>query len=411
MLRFYWIFLVFLCWFTTLELFGVPVRVGILFFMVLFGIFTASRNAEAAASHLFRNPFFVGGVALFLYGIGLSVWMGVPLETIVHISTRYIIQPLLLLFLLIFLIRKYGSYRIIIPYIVVTTVSCVVAIAQGIGVDFAWNLRGDIGKIIEEDAGIAYFYVERVRAMGLAFNPVQMGYQALVGICLLFVIRQRIRIVFFVLLMALYFAAIIATGLRSAFIGGVVFLVLFGIFFWARGNVFRLFSLIAIGAIAVAASSILLETPKVRVVDFQGSSAVSRFALTYYGAQLFKDNPFGYGFGFDTRKASDAYRSKLKKMEKSAVTAEAALHNSVLYLGLVYGLPGFAVLIYIYGTVRYKDRLQWIGLNAFLINSFFHNSGLFVGDLLVMYFAALLPGSVGSAGKKQIINKEKDNGI
>lgn len=385
----------------------VPMRTIVLFVLVLWSLYRFIFLPRQDKRCFSRSNYIL--LSIFLVGVAVVLQLAnhQPWPTFLVFLLRYLLQPLLLAIVLIALMLKYGLRRVLIPFIIVACLSSVVAIMQMAGVELAWTLRKALGGF-QAEGGAAYFYLHQDRPMGLSLNPVHLGYQCLVAlVCACYLKKVSLLSDMAMLFVpSLLMTGIIATGLRSAFLGAIVFLAV-ALFLLPLGKMLKAGVVaIALGLCVVRLITYLddyqeEQRTRLRVVDFNTATS-SRMALNAYSLRLFLDHPLGFGLGFDTRVEARNYQGELRRMKSSEALKTLAPHNAIAVFGIIYGVFGLLALGGYLVLVGRKNAILGVGLAAYLLNSVFHNSGLFVGDhfaLFILIAAELAVRARGISGE------------
>jgi O-antigen ligase len=131
-----------------------------------------------------------------------------------------------------------------------------------------------------------------------------------------------------------------------------------------------------------------------RLVSLDDASAAGRSTLYKYGTELFLQQPFGYGFNFDTVEYAVEYFINERNLFHYEPSEKAQyivpVHNSILNLTHTFGFAGLLLLVYyVYRVVgRCWYRAVFI-LGAF-VNSVFHNAGILSNDLFMDIVLAVM---------------------
>jgi hypothetical protein len=295
-----------------------------------------------------------------------------------------------------------GVAPVVWGFIFAVGLTAAVAIAQAIGLDFAWNLRSLAGDIMNDPLATRQFYVTRWRALGLSYSPVILATQVCLAFAAFFALRLHQRddsiqsidkgIVAGAVVAIL---VCIASGNRSPLLGFLMFLGLYYAVVAPR-------VLILLGPVLVFGiflSELLLDLLAergLRVASRDDGSAEGRSILQWYGLQLFLRHPMGYGLTFDSTQYWPLFAHETRYMENPQAIRVYALHNYPLMMLNKYGLFVIGLLL----LVLPRTRAQWVVVLAFvpyLAHIFFHNDGPFLADFFIWYvlplFAALQAGS------------------
>ena len=401
------------------------------------------------ASDLFFSYFPIGPVPVrnYLWGLGLTlillIWLlkaslyirlGYPEKIILLLSvlgvTTTILNVGLSLEVLVSLIRvlliPYGIFvlatfvfnlsvsfvRLFIAAVVLLTAfSALIALLQWLNVGFAWELRQSM-PASSDDIGSTLLNAlnGRHRPYGMSYFPISLAYQVCWAFPLAWYVAERSsNFPLFIRRLGaisalLLLLAVFASGTRSASIALIVQLI---IIMWAKGYVsLRLRSVIPIVVVlsAVLIGVLYIQSDRWLLND---SSALSRYWLLYVGVLFIFDNPLGQGFDwsvYNAFKQSFLASSPFLDASLAAEIRVNAPHNQFINTAIYYGWTGVLfVLAFYYWIIRklfsisretkliqnYLPHALLAGFSGYLVNSMFHNAGLFVGDHLGWYFLAL----------------------
>lgn len=271
-------------------------------------------------------------------------------------------------------------------FIILVVISNLVAIGQFIGLDIFWQMRSF--SITEfRDGGVSTAIIERHRPVGLAVNSVELGYQSVLALPLLFFdkgIRNRNLLIFLLII------GNVACGNRSSF-----FLMMGFLIYVAPSN-YRI--LVSFLVVALVFLSVILEE---RLITLD-SSALGKIWIIYFGLIYFFNNPLGSGLTL----ADFLEFKKGFNMGSISLNSEIIIqlekytpHNQVVNTAVIYGVLGLvllAVLLY----HLFLRKLEWkktadqfrllkslqIAVFLYFLNSFVHNAGFFVLDVVIWYF-------------------------
>lgn len=391
----YCLWLVLSVCFAGLDAGSFPLRGAILLLLLPWCFYRLSFCRHADAPSFLRSPYLWVSVCLIFISLLLQLSTQQELPVYCLFLLRYLVQPLILALVLIAMFLAQGGRRVMLPFILLVCVSALFALLQSNGVDWSWNVRRALGGW-QEEGGAAVFYINRDRPMGLSLNPVQLGYQCLVALVCACHLR-RIGAVNDAALavVPLLMGGIVASGLRSAFLGAVLFLT-GALFLLPLGRLLRVGGLalaLALGCFGIWEFLDERDAPEtaLRIADYR-SATDSRVALNAYSLLLFLEKPAGRGLGFDSRGLARDYLGELSGMKNRDAVRTLAPHNAVAVFANAYGVAGLCALAAYLLLVTRKGALLALGLAAYLLNSFFHNAGLFVGDYFVLFL--LIPAEL-----------------
>jgi hypothetical protein len=355
--------------------FGVPVRTLLSSYLFVLLLFAYRREfLDTVKSHqltvlVFAGLTATGGFLTILNGRGLDVVIGHALSDL--------IQPFLILICTLVLSRLAGVGFVARVLVGSALLTGAVALLQFADVGIAWRLRDWLGVIQAEPADLLTAD-EKLRPMGISLTPIVFSYHIASAYIVLNLLHRQDRIsggtyAVFVLSML---AMAAANGTRSLVLGILVHEMLFSILRM------RLLSLLWIGALAIAgmAGLALLEAIGSRIATLSDTSAASRVVLYIYGFRLAADHPFGLGWGFEPGDFAWLYWEHLSGFINSEGIFRLGIHNGFLNFFLTFGIFGAAVIAFAVYVKPRKFVILAMGSTAYIMNAFFHNDGLFVGD-------------------------------
>lgn len=300
---------------------------------------------------------------------------------------RQTMQPLMVLICAYVMCYVVGARATAAVCLGVTAIVGVVAIAQALGVEFAWRIREIIGSIQGDPPITAAFVKNRARAMGLAFSPIEYSYLVASAYILLLILHRGGLVTnrTYWMIFALIMMIAVAIETRSLLLGIVV-----SEFFrmLSRGSI-TTYLILAFAAIVGYAVFTLMPEVDSRIVSVEDQSAAGRKVLYLFGLRLFLDNIAGFGWGFSAQEFAWLYWEHLTDFGKPEIVFRLALHNAFLNYILIYGVLGLVPLAYF--TVAYpRAALQFFLIFiCYFLHSFFHNKGLFVAGYHVWFTVAV----------------------
>ena len=364
-----------------------------------------------------KRPLFL--VLLFLLlGLGVSFVARNPPAAVFQLVIEAHVQAALTLVLVGVAWRLTSPRLVMLIFLGSFTLSALTSIFQFLGLDFAWGMRAFIGRLSNDPPITQSFYLDRWRALGLAFNPVILGTQACVAFAGFFAYRLWVtegailRRIDTQLMLMLAFCALVAitAGNRSPLLGFALFFLVYSAIAAPRVFAVALPLMLLVGTMAAGILA-YLEDAGLRVADTNDSSAEGRPTLFRYGWQLFLDRPLGYGVVASSMNYAAGYSDLVRYMENPLVIRHYTLHNYFLLMLTQYGI-GFVLLALL---AIPRERRTWWGLLAFvpyIAHIAFHNAGPFLGDFLIWYVLPLFypalrrfgtapaPARDGGAGRK-----------
>lgn len=385
---------VFLAYFNNLYLGGLPVRSFLILLtgglVVLWDYTTLLRIWLVSKVYLL----------LAIIGLLVSLLNDVSIATIINGELK-LLQSYLMVVTAFFVVEQFGLRTLSLIVIGVALPSAIIGILQGIDVQFAWKLHSMVMNLQNKELSDeiqAQITEVLIRPPGLSLYAIPQTYMLLGALVLnlYLVLQQRANLAFqlvAVVVSVLLVGGIVASETRSAMgaallMPALIYLILF------PARVLPIAGLLVIlGAIAA-----LLLAGKAgvdsRLMSLDDASAAGRSTLYKYGLELFLQQPFGYGFNFDTVEYAVEYFTNQRNLFSYEPSEKAQyivpVHNSILNLVHTFGFAGLLLLgYYVYRLIGHSwYRAVFIG-GAFL-NSVFHNSGILSNDLFMDIVIAVM---------------------
>jgi hypothetical protein len=244
------------------------------------------------------------------------------------------------------------------------------------------------------------------RPMGVSYSPIQLSTQLCLALAAYTAVRdiERKRAgeertadpAVFIALLA-FFAVCIASGTRSAILGGLIFL---GFYVATRRASWVAVLMLTIGAVLYFAGPSLLglfQEAQPRVVRVDDNSASSRFALAYYGLSLFLDNPLGYGFAFKPFEHWTDYWHEFYTMASPSALQSKELHNYAFNMLNTYGIGLF---LFVPAAIKLlgRGKASLIFFIPYVVQIMFHNAGPFWGDAIIWFVIAAITAAAPATG-------------
>lgn len=393
----FFLHLVFLSYLNNFNVAGLPLRS---LFVIFCGGLVLLQGSSYVTDLKLLN---ISYLLLSVLGLFVSVLNQVD-NSVVFTGLFRLLQSYLVIVSGYYLLVNFG-YKII-PYVVlaVAVPSAVIGILQAMGVDFAWQLRELLGTL--QNTAISneiteVFVNSRSRPPGLLLFAIPQTYLLFTALAmaLFLYIRAYERgesTHKFLLLSLVIFGGCVASETRSA-IGAAAILIL--LTFW-RVN----FTLLAGAGVAMvialmgyqlySAQDPVQTEAETRLLSFEDDSAKGRMTLYKYGSELVLQKPLGYGYGFNSKDYAPEYFSNEKNLFSYAPTEKVQylteVHNALLNITHIYGVLGLAIFAFF---VYQLSRVRWFFafvLMGYLLNAFFHNNGIMLGDLYFDFFISLI---------------------
>ncbi|MCK4389247.1 MAG: O-antigen ligase family protein [Desulfobacterales bacterium] len=392
-------------WFSYVDVFMVPARNYLILYVTILMTANILYRKKLEMSEELK-----GIISIFLVFI---VWVmvinfinGVPHgRSLYIISGKFAAALLILLCTSFFITNEYKLKMFLYTAVFGASISAFVGVMQFFDWDLFWQFRY-IMPVSSHDSPISLQILSRKRISGLAFYAIPLSYQlgSLIPLTFSIIVNKAGSVRdgnYLIIPMAIMILALFLSLTRSAITGCIVGMVIVLYLGKTRQiKVLSVLSLVIISMFVIFYVDILKE----RAFSAIGG-AHSRIALALAALMIFVNNPIGIGAGeFHTHAIK--YYSKLYHLQGAGRVFETGIHNQFLGTLVYYGLPGFIMLLILYKCIfRYLNRLRRnsndpfvkafsIGLigtfASYIINSFLHNAGPFIGDPFNWYFIGMV---------------------
>lgn len=386
-------------WFSYVDISGFPPRNYVAAGMaVLWGVFVFTRYHKGMITR--RMAGIYAGVFLFISWSFLvnSTQMDVGVA-FYNMGSKQVMPVMLSLFIATWFISRKRVEIFVLASGLAIALSGFVGIMQFLGVESFWDIRfslNSLGTATQNQLdlraripGLAYFAVPLSYQLGLII-PILIGFYGNAGVKIRMILRYMLLICFFALLMTLMRSAIM-----GILMGGVYLL-------YKKQSRFKYFKFI-MGIFALAIG-LLLVAPASERLQTLDDSAMGRLPLALAGLKITQSHPFGIGMGQYSEYAETMY-DEFRDYQGAAFMLQTSSHNQFINTLVAYGIPGFLLLMVLYVQLfktlsvlmRSSDRfLNSMGLGlsgaliSYTVNSFFHNAGLYYGDVYIWYFVGLI---------------------
>ena len=386
-------------YFSYINLMAVPPRNYLIIY--LFPILIARQIIAPIV--LSKKVLFV--LAIFLYYITwtviISYFNGTPINALLYGVGRKFIPPLLIVLCVVLIVRDVSKLKLLI-YLMIggLVISAIVGIGQFFDIDLFWKLRASLGyggdKIVESQI----FY--RLKVPGLAFYSITFSYQLSSVIPLTFGVLVNSAKKNFMLWISviIMLAALFMTLTKSAILGAILGIV---IIIMLTNLKHKKFYVVLVGLI-ITTIFFSFEIINQRFLK-PDSIAYARIPEAILAVKTFADYPMGVGIG-NYENIYTSYFSSVAGMEGAEVAFTNRAHNQFLNVACDTGIPGLLLLLGLYWQIfrnlnRLRLKLQspmlkgvCIGLIgtfvSYIVNSFFHNAGPFLGDAFNWYFIGMV---------------------
>lgn len=367
---------------------GLPVRtIGLLFFAGLF--FIAYHRQFLIVTKRFTKVYLVFAAIAFL-GISLGFLNGQEFRLVMEFLIRDAVQPLLILQTTYLSLMVLGPLFVTRVFMAFLCVNIPIVVLQYLEINAAWQIRHLMTTLQGTDlAAVKNVLREERRAYGLALTPIVFSDYLVSNyiIANLMVRNKLMGVRSYVVLTAASLAGSVANGTRSLVLGILATETFQQV---ARGRLTSLVWLSLAGVLVIAGYFVFSSTGA-RVASLQDASALGRIVLYKFGLELLYNNPMGYGWGFNPSRHAWLFWEQISHLPRANVVFRLGIHNAYLNFALQYGIFGFALIGLL---AAYNIRKAWAVFTTFIayfINAFFHNGGVFTGELHFWYaFAVFL---------------------
>ncbi len=355
---------------------GLPLRTVVLLFLSGLIVFAYPREAR---DFLRRHVAITGAfAALGVIGIVLTYYSERSIGSTFEGLTSNIVQPYLILFCVLQLIRLIGVWPVAMLTFAGAALTGFVALLQFFDVEIGWRLREMTSDLQHEPSAIQTYVRSRERALGLSLSPIVFSYHMTCTYLALNVLYRFHYLRFFTYYGSVFLVAVatLANGTRSVLLGIVASEMIMEL----RRGTPR--AILQVGLIAAAGAAFYLyaEATGSRVADTEDASALGRIVLFNFGVRLAIDNPLGFGWDFNPAGFAWLYWEHLSDFVNADGVFRLGLHNAYLNFFLMYGLAGVAVAII---ALFYDPRYVFMAslyLSAYIVHIVVHNNGMFIGD-------------------------------
>jgi hypothetical protein len=370
---------------------GAPVR-GVAAVGAL--VFLAAINRAAVTTAFERHR----GLLLLILGVAMlgavvSLLNGLPAGTLLRELLEIHIQSAVFLLLGAVVAEICGAGTFALLLAAAVGISASFAAAQFLGVEAAWSIRDAIAHFSHE--AVRY---EKARAPGLALTGVVLATHLCVALAAVLVWLQRLneaegaprRFDWRALLaVALFSIGCLVSGNRSPILGAAVFMAVYSVVRAPRTFLFvaplLLMAIPMAGAIFDA-----MQGTGMRAFMTGDKSSEGRVTLIFYGLQLFREHPLGYGLGFDPTRYWGDHLELLMTFTNPNSAISFELHNYPLTILNYYGV-GILLAIPAAFAMMARHRSVLLAFLPYVIHILFHNYGPLAKNdhLIFLAFAAV----------------------
>jgi hypothetical protein len=335
---------------------------------------------------------------LALLGLLVSLANDTPSGNIVDGELK-LLQSYLMILTSMFILEQFGFATLGKIALAITLPSALVGILQWSGVDAAWSIQKTLLELQDTVAGTFDGELEgELRPPGLALYAIPQTYMLLSSLMLcLYWLRQYLHDQYAQLILTsiaiLLLGGIFASETRSAIVAALlIFSVSYASLFPFRILVSAIIVVLAgLFVYSLMDGNFVLDS---RVVSLEDQSASGRYTLFKYGIDLFLNQPFGYGFGFNTTEYAQNFffndHNILEYHPNEKDQFLVPVHNFVLNLAHPFGFSALFIFgYYVYQLTKNNWYSALLIFGAFL-NAIFHNAGVLNNDLFMDIIIAVM---------------------
>jgi hypothetical protein len=383
----------------TWSIGGLPVRAA----AAVAGILVlAAGDPQLVVKVLYR----VRGLLLLILGVALlgaamSLLNGIDIVKLLRELLEIHVQSAVFLILTAMVASVCGGTTVVLLFVAAVGISAAFALGQFVGVEAAWSVRDTLARVTHEV--VRY---DRLRAPGLANTAIALATHLTLALAAVLVWRQRLgeavgaprRMDLAVVgAVAAFCLACLASGNRSPILGAALFLVIYSAVRAPRAFlVASPFVLLAVPLAGLAMES--LQGTGLRAFTLGDKSTEGRETLIYYGLELLRDRPIGYGLGFDPTLYWGDYADFLLRFSNPGPVSQFELHNYALTMLNYYGI-GILMFVPPVLIMMRRNATVLLAFLPYIIHIMFHNYGpLAKNDALVfvIFAIAMMPMSLRS---------------
>ena len=332
-------------WFSYVDLYSVPPRNYLIFYLTLTVILTLLLGQKIRVSQQSRKILLIALIFLAC-AVSINFLQEVPFGQSLYGVSGRLIAPLMIAICTMYFVNTEFKLKIFMyTLIFAMSISALVGILQFFNVEFFWKIRETMG--ISSDSRVGLQILERQRIPGLAYFAIPFSYQLGTIIPLLFGLilskftssPERLHLWIALVLMTV---ALIFSLTRSAILGCIIGLGV--VSYLARGKfqLSKLITIILIFLLIVLSSDVI----KNRFLK-PDEAALSRIPQTIVAAKIFFSNPMGIGLG-QFQKYSVGYFKKLSHLSGASEILRTSSHNQFLNTTVYFGIPGLILLMLFY---------------------------------------------------------------
>jgi len=384
---------------------SLPIRTVYGLTLVLFiHLLVSKHSLYAFAKH---NAMVSVGLVLALTGT-VATLVGVGnVGDALNYTIKWILQPLIIMCLAYQVSSCVGPAKVFNIILLVYGITFLVAVLQGLQLSAAWELKylfnsfQDIGKEVRALDEIDFDssggrFDDASRSRGLSWSSVHLAYQGCLAIGFLFLsyVDPRYRPIrparlVGVTILVLAGGAVLLSGTRSALVGVLALPLMYWLIV-ARNKLFALLAISVTLTCVIWLLPMVQEVFNMRALQAQDSSATMRLPLYLFGLELVVDQPWGYGWIDQSTSYAQEYWDRYKHLEGAESIFLRGLHNYPLNVLWVYGVFGLLALAFLFWYMRVSFGIWFlVALTPYLINSLFHNGGIYYGGNYIWVFIGI----------------------
>lgn len=335
----------------------------------------------------------VAGLALI--GIFVSAANGLAPEGIAQAVIEIHVQTAVMILVAFIVAYICGARACMLAIIGAIALSGLAAVLQALGIDAAWDIRQWLSELQNQEGFLEF---GKNRPFGLSFSPIQLATQLCLAFAVYTAVRDKQRqrrngivgvdaAVFPALLV--FVAVSVACATRSPVLGALLFFA----FYAAQRRGAWLSFMVLLGGLAVYLLGPMIldmiQSAQPRMVQTDDKSATGRMSLFTFGLILFRDNPLGYGLGFNPTDHWTDYWHYLYTLPSAVVVQTRELHNYALDMLNTYGIGLLLLSPTVFGLLR-RGKASLLFFIPYLAHIAFHNSGPLWNDMIIWFVVAAI---------------------
>lgn len=292
--------------------------------------------------------------------------------------------------------------KFILVYIILISISSLVAIMQSFHIELGWDLR----KLFVDgtmDQTIQALDLGDDRPTGLSYTPVSLGYEIGIAFPLTLYYFRNLNIIKYFLI-AILSLGCIASEMRSSLLA-IFTMVFVSILLSNKFFLLKVIKIIFIASFVLGIVGLTVSGYSERLFQLD-SSALGRFPMIAMGIMYILDNPLGKGVFWykdymNYARVNVDWFDFINNSEVLNHLVVYAPHNQIINTFAMYGILIGILYLYVYIKTIKKLHHAFLGGDAlsfylllcfagYFVNTFFHNAGPMVGDLMIWYFIGMV---------------------